>query len=181
MPDSTNVTPAPGPDIMGNILKAAEVGYKTKAEKQEKTEEVVAAIKAGAPVMIDAVQEKVLKSTLSEMTALLMGKLSPLAASVVLKKIENAAEMYRTEILLGAANAEYMNTMALNPAQKVIAIGGGIVQKYTPRTQWEYPAYIVAQETKLKQDKKDAEANKTATPVARTLDPSKDTLFSIKV
>lgn len=174
MPDEKN-------NAMQAIIKGAEVGYTTKAQKQEKTEEVVAAIKAGVPVAVDAVQEKALKATLVEMAATLTNSnLSPLAASVILKKIENAAEMYRTEILLGAANAEYLNTMALNPAQKVIAIAGGIVQKYTPKTQWSYPPTIVALEARLKLEKKQAEELKTATPIPKTLDPSKDTFFTIK-
>ena len=167
-------------NAMQAIIKGAEVNYTTKAEKQEKTDTVVAAIKAGMPVLIDAVQEKALRATLIDMAASLAKPMSPLAASVILKKIENAAEMYRTEVLLGAANAEYLNTMSLNPAQKVIAIAGGIVQKYTPKTQWNYPAKIIADEARLKADKKDAEANGTATVVPKTLDPSKDTMFTIK-
>lgn len=168
--------------MMSAILKGAEVGYKTKAEKQESADTVIAAIKSGTPVPIDAVQEKALKEVLAKSVASLSGPgLSPLALSVILKTIENAAEMYRTELLLGAANAEFLNTMALNPAQKVILIGGGMVQNYTPKTQWLYPAVIISAETKLKQDKKDAEASGAATKVPKVRDLSKDTLFTIKV
>lgn len=166
---------------MHDIIKNAEVGYTTKAEKQVKTEEVVAAIKSGTPVTVDAVQEKSLKAVILDTANALSGKpLSPLAASVLLKRLENAAEILRTEVLLGAANAEYQSMMAANPAAKVIPIEGGLIQKYTPKTQWNYPPNILAAEAQLKADKKVAEETGAATKVPKTIDPSKDTMFTIK-
>lgn len=175
------------PDLLGAVMKGAEVGYTTKAVKTEQQKEdtarIVEAIKADIPVQIDAVRSRMLQEAIMELSIRLNTAegLTALAQSVLLKKIEGAAETYRTEVLLGAANAEYSRAIAGNPAMKSMAVEGGLIQKYTPKAVWTYPDNIVALEARLKKEKAIAQETKTATRVEKALNLAEDTLFSIKI
>ena len=155
-----------------DIMKGAGVAYDPEAPQGEKVTtapQVTLADKLRGGM--DVVQE-----SWDAMTG--AAPLTALEKSVYCKRIEDAVEMIRTEVLLGPANAEFAAAM-VNPAQKVLSVAGAALKRYKYPVKYEYPATVKRIEDQFKQAKKVSEVDGSAKIIPKVLDPNVDTTFTI--
>ena len=187
-------------DVMKKILEKSKVSYELKstqkpaapavraaeaAQPAAKAEAAQPAAKAEPEIqpVVDATTLISLQSKLVQSATDLVKRtdLTALGRTVVLKRIEGIAETIRKELLLGTANIEYRQLQLLNPGVKALALEGAMLQKYTPKAEYIFPAEIQALEERLKSEKAVAIELKTAKKVDKEIDINTSTLFTVKV
>lgn len=177
-------------DIMKKILEKSKVSYELKSAQQKpqapavKSADSQPAAKAEPEVIpvVDATTLISLQSKLVQSATDLVKRtdLTALGRTVILKRVEGIAETIRKELLLGTANIEYRQLQLLNPGVKALAFEGAMLQKYTPKAEYIFPAEIQALEDRLKREKAAAIELQTATKVTKTVDITATALFTVK-
>ena len=158
-------------DEMESILKNAGVGYDPSKPKGEKC--------STAPqVTPDEKMAGAMAAIRDSWGKLNSGDYMPaLDSSVCCKRIQDAVELMRTELLIEKANQEFKALMT-SAEQKTLVVDGAVLKRYTYPQKYEYPLNVKIIEEQLKREKKTAEANGSATVIKRA-ESSTDTIFTI--